>query len=161
MANVNVDTTQFRDKVAQLKSRIPELIDNRILGPELVRRMKARFDTKIAPDGSRWKARSAKTKSGGSLLLRSGTLRDAIDVIQGRPPGYASNTGLGFRIGLTSKPYTESWATGSRIVDPLKYGRAHQMGDGYVPKRRFIGMSEVDRQWALATIRSALASAVK
>lgn len=152
--SITVDTSEFKKKIELVRLGIPHLIDRTVIGPELVRRMKTRFETKKAPDGSRWKARSSKTKSGGSLLLRTGNLRDAITVMQGAPQGvYASNTGLGFRIGLESRKVVETFASGNtRTVDTAVYGRAHQMGDGYVPKRRFIGMGPTDRAFVLDRI---------
>lgn len=164
--NINIDTSQFKDKVQQIRAGIPELLKPRFLAPELISRMQQRFITKTAPDGQKWAKRKESNREAGSLLLRSGNIEtghlvNAIGLIAGRPTGYASNTGLGFRIGLLSKPYVDYSRYTPREVNPIKYGRYHQMGEGGQTKRRFIGMSEADRQWALARMRAHCATLVK
>lgn len=107
----------------------------------LRRRVLARFDEGVAPDGSPWaglmeetikRKRRAGYPHPDRILYATSRLRGSIKIIQGTNQNIlASSTGLGFRVGI-SNPQT------------AEYGRLHNYGLGGQEPRRFIGLGALD-----------------
>lgn len=128
-------------RIRTIQQGLPPLVSRERLGSFLVRRMQDRFDRRVDPDGVRWKERSPNTPGNHPLLEKEGHMRKAIGVLGGvGGSGMGINTGAGFRIGVRSVKVQEK----SRTVDTAVYARSHQLGFKKIPKRRFIGISDLD-----------------
>jgi phage gpG-like protein len=141
--------TELRAKLARVGQNVPKFVlSQKGLGALLIREMKKRFRQQVDPSGKPWKPLNKRSRKGRRLLYQTGSLYDAIGVIEGgEATGFASPTGAGFRIGIKSKKRMERSAAGrySRQVDTAVYGRVHQLGQNGIPQRRFIGLSASDR----------------
>jgi phage virion morphogenesis protein len=127
------------------------------IGDELVKSTKKRFELSHGPDGRRWKPNAKSTilalirKKIGSVankkpLVVTGTLARTIfseakktEVIIGSPMIYAGTQQFGAKKGEFGK---------------TKRGGAIPWGD--IPARKFLGISEEDRQTALNILRAHL-----
>lgn len=128
-------------RIRTIQEGLPALASRERLGDFLVRRMQERYGRRVDPEGRPWKERSTNTKGDHPLLEKKGNLRKAIGVLGGlNGSGMGIATGAGFRIGVRSVKVPES----GRTVDTAVYGRAHQIGNKHVPRRRFIGISDLD-----------------
>jgi phage gpG-like protein len=127
--------------LGNIRQGLPDVFEDDFYKNQLLTRIKARFMQGVRPDGSPWPNLSPKTietkkRKGYSrpeqLLYATGALYDAITIISGSNMGtFATNTGLGFRIGIES---------GDRDM----IGRLHNYGFGRLPERRFLGLSPHD-----------------
>jgi phage gpG-like protein len=127
-----------RIKTIRTRYALPPLMDE--IGDLLLRRVKKRFKAELTPDYQPWAAlrpatlvRKQRMGYGGKQKLeRTGSLKEAIQVIKGRADGGTFfNTGAGFRIG---------------IEDPkiARYGSIQNKGNGRIVARRFLGIGALD-----------------
>lgn len=111
------------------------------IGQLLLRRTRERFAREVDPDGRPWEPLAASTlrrkrKEFGDtqILVRTGALRDSIDIIRGDVTGKTfTNTGAGVRIGVDSEEVSE-------------YARVHRRGmrSKNLPVREFLGIGRLD-----------------
>lgn len=128
-------------RIRTIQKGLPPLVSRERLGDFLVRRMQERYGRRVDPDERPWKERSPNTPGDHPLLEKKGYLRKSIGVLGGiGGSGMGINTGAGFRIGVRSRQVQEK----TRTVDTVTYGRAHQIGNRHVPRRRFIGIGALD-----------------
>ena len=128
-------------RIRTIQEGLPALASRERLGDFLVRRMQERYGRRVDPEGRPWKERSTNTKGDHPLLEKKGYLRKAIGVLGGiNGSGMGINTGAGFRIGVKSVRVQER----TRTVVTAVYGRAHQLGNKRVPRRRFLGIGRLD-----------------
>ena len=128
-------------KLKRVRRGLPDVVASEEAKLLLVRRILARFDSQVTPDGSPWEPLKPRTiaikKRMGAPrpaqgLYRWGALRASIGVIQGSNAGLlAVNTGMGFRIGVTDP-------------DVAGYARIQQYGNDRIPARPFLGLSDLD-----------------
>ncbi len=159
---VVVGVQELRRKLDLIRRDVPKILSRERLGQFLLRRMRARFLEEKDPDGKPWKPLSPNSKEGAQLLVQTGNLFKSMDVMGADRGGYSLSTGFGFRIGIKSRRYTERFSRGgSRTVDTAVYGRAHQLGNGHVPQRRFIGIGASDVRSVSELLRRELRRAVQ
>jgi hypothetical protein len=120
----------------------------------LLKRVKARFNRGVDADGVKWPPLEPATKRRKSSskhqnpLKRTGTLYDAIKVIQGTHAGlFASATGAGFRIGVSDPEAAEY---GRLMNNGFYHVRAKRM----IQPRRFLGVGELDRKAVDSALRA-------
>jgi len=128
-------------KLKRIRLGLPDVVESDEAKQLLVRRIRARFDAQRGPDNSAWEPLKPRTveikKRIGApkpqqALYRFGALRDSIGVIRGRNAGLlTSNTGLGFRVGVTDPEV--AW-----------YARVQNYGTDRIPARPFMGLNELD-----------------
>lgn len=150
-------SSQVRAKLNAAREAIPEALSRERLGAFLLRRMKERFVRGVDPDGQPWRPLSPNTRRGVGPLRKTGNLLQSIKIIEGNDRGgFATATGAGFRIGITSIKYKSKSDTGrSRVEDTAKYGPLHQLGIG-VPKRRILGLGATDKKAVADLVRREL-----
>lgn len=151
---------KVRAKLAAVRAEVPDLLNRDRLASFLIRRMQDNFGKQADPNGTPWPKHSPKTRP-GPILKKSGSLRKSIARIDGNPRGiFASATGAGFRIGITSITHFEVYKRGGgRTVDTAEYGPLHQQGKG-IPKRRFIGLGPTDQKAIADLLRREMRKAV-
>lgn len=138
--------TKYVSGVAALKRRIatiretlqlPPMMD--AIGDLMVKRTLTRFDAEVDASGRDWAPLSvstlrkrARAGTGKKKLNETGAMRAAIKLIRGSAAGAVyTNTGAGFRIGISDPAQT------------LK-GAVHNKGTDTVPQRRFLGVGSLD-----------------
>ena len=117
------DPKKLTEPVARMWARRGEFMKQ--VGDQLVKNTQERFDkTKSDPDGRKWAPWAESTKrayqksGGGSLLVRTGALRNSI------------------RATANDKQVS--------VSSNLKYGQYLQQGTGNMPARPFIGIGKRD-----------------
>lgn len=136
-----VGTQEVINRLHKLNQDALGVVSEKALQSLLERRVLARFDQGVSPDGVPWpgllestikrKLRSAYAGNAKRLLVRTRLLRDSLGVIPGSSKGLlASSTGAGFRIGVNDP-------------EASRYGRFHNYGIGQ-EKRQFIGLGASD-----------------
>lgn len=139
--------TKFVDGAEKLKRRIATITASLALpammneiGELLLRRTLRRFDAEVDPDNQKWKPLASETlqrrkRSGGyegkKILVQTGEMRKAIDIIRGGAGSVYTNTGAGVRIGIQDEEIAVR-------------GRVHNSGLGGIPQRRFLGIGKTD-----------------
>lgn len=127
-------------RIATIQSRLslPPMMDE--IGDLLMKRTQDRFSKEVDPDYIPWVPLAAATirrkQQQGfgdkQKLVRTEAMRKAIQRIRGRADGGTfTNTGAGFRIGITDPEIAE-------------YARVQNRGNGRVPARRFLGIGRLD-----------------
>jgi len=140
------EDTPFVRGAARLSRRIATIRENLALpkltqeiGALLLRRTLQRFDRQVTPDNVPWPdlkeaTTAAKRRLGygkGAILVRTGDLRNSIKLIRGGEGATYTTTGAGVRIGIADSEIAE-------------YGKAHNLGLGGMPVRRFLGVGRLD-----------------
>lgn len=129
-------TKRGRLKLATMNAAAVETFSSDKLKERAVKRVKARFLQEVDPDGKPWQLLSPATRKrkaimgADQILVDEGKLYESIGYDSKGPNSVGSNTGAGFRI----------TAGGPKAP----YARRHQLGLGFTPKRRFIGLSDAD-----------------
>lgn len=149
---------QLSRRIRTIQEGLPPLVSRERLGAFLVRRMQERFDRRVSPEGVPWVARSPATKGNHPLLEKTGSMRKAIGVLGGPGSGMGIATGAGFRIGVKSVDYIDE---SGNPVNTAEYGRVHQLGLGRVPKRRFLGINELDVKAVDSLLRREIAKLIR
>jgi phage virion morphogenesis protein len=130
----------------------------RDVGEYMLLSTRRNFDRSKAPDGTAWtplkpatikakerrKAQGGKKKSRGKKLVKR-TRANPTDILKDT---YELRDTIAYRVS----------DNGVEIGSPLKYARAHQLGDREknVPKRSFLGLSSGDRQEIVEIFREHL-----
>jgi len=152
----------LRQKITRLRQDVAGVLSREHLARLLLSRMRRRYLEEKDPDGVAWPALSPNTKPGPKILVQTGNLLKAVDVMGANRGGYSLATGFGFRIGIKNRRYTERFARGgSRTVDTGVYGRVHQLGNSHVPRRQFIGIGQSDVKSVSELLRRELRKAVQ
>lgn len=130
-------TARGRTKLEVLESNVSETFSTDKLKERAVRRAKKRFLQEIDPKGRPWQLLSPATRKrvgrlgADQILVDSGALFESINYdSKSGPNAVRSNTGAGFRLtaGGPDAPYA----------------RRHQLGLGFTPRRRFLGLDKND-----------------
>lgn len=141
-----VRDSQFVNGAARLSRRIATIRTKLNLpdvtaevGNLMLRRVKDRFNAEVNPDNMRWaplkestlRVKRALGYGDQRKLVRTGTMRDAIQIIAGGASSTFFNTGAGVRIG---------------IQDPevAKYATIQNNGNKRIKARRFLGVGRLD-----------------
>lgn len=152
-----IGSQKLRSRLADIRRQAPGLIDDEDIKRLMLRRIRKRFLDEKDPDGKRWPELSPYTAEGPGILRKTEHLYRAIKVIRGSSVGIlATATGAGFRIGVVSNPWINTFKKGSRVEDPAEYARFHHFGTENMPMRRFLGISEDDRKAVLRSVRRKL-----
>ncbi len=141
-------------RIATIRARLALPVMTAEIGRLLLDRTMRRFDAQTDPDGNRWRALSPLTLRSRNrqgfpdvpILFRTGTLRNAIQIIRGKVSSGAEyiNTGAGLRIGVTRQNANYVQTTSSRSVNVADVARYMNKGTRTVPKRRFLGVGRLD-----------------
>lgn len=116
---------------------------------EILRRVRARFNRQVNPEGEKWKSRTqnGKKRNNKPLLQRTGTLKNSISILLRNNSSAYTNTGMGFRIGVKPK-----LRPGKEPMRAYIYGRWHNYGEAGMVQRQFLGISAGDRQYVVTMI---------
>lgn len=97
----------------------------------LLNAQKIRFQQQVDPDGNPWPPRARPLPR--PLLIDTSSLFRSLTVLTTQ-----QNTRV-----VTVDPTARNTRTGRRVIDYAKY---HQLGTRRMPKRRFLGFSDQDRE---------------
>lgn len=131
-------TREVLRRIALVREATGGLVTREGMQTLLLKRVRERFSQGVSPDGTPWavlkNSTRARKKSSGEVkpLVRTGLLRDSIDIIKSFTTGLiVGNTGYGFRIGVLDE-------------EAAKYGKLHNYGLGGQTQRRFLGLGASD-----------------
>ena len=133
-ASLDFDLSGLTSTLDRLQARLADLTPlMEEIGSSLLTSSQERFESKTAPDGSRWATLAAATirdrlrrnYSAGDILLRSGSLRNSLNYRPGSDQVIVSMGGAG---------------------NSTAYARAQQMGYEKLKARPVLGLSTEDKQ---------------
>lgn len=158
MAGKIVGAPELVKRIQRVRVQAVGILSDNQAADLLLRRMQGRFIEGVSPRGEAWpnlmeETVARKRRKGYPFpdrpLYGTGSLYRSLAVIRGVNTGLlASNTGIGFRIGVSDPRMTER-------------GRIHNYGLGGQEERRFIGLSPLDVVAVSGMLRRRLKSIAK